>query len=440
MAILLIQALSGEGATSYSGAGEGGGVGNGSYEPTPRGNETSPTHPDLSLPPDAHHTELLKYYVSAIVNPLLCACGLLGNILNIIVLTRRRMQSAMDCPMEKAAQLGLIALAVSDMLYCLSAIPDAYISQSQTVFHGRTFWLYVQMYGPYLQNVFFNTSTWLTVLMATGRYAAICRPLHARYLVEVNGTRVAVAIVFLIWIILELPILWEYSLVEMHCPPDETSFFILDRGFFVIHLNVKTVFMYIWSIFGYFIPVIILIYCNAHLIKALKASYRMRKLYRVHSKAADPGTHITPTLIAIVCAFLLLVSPSEIIHFYYYMIDRSQVEDFSMAIVVTNVLQTLNFSLNFLLYCVVNAHFRDTWHGMMYCIWRGRGELQPSHRASGRGYAPPGALSTATTTTTLSNGKSAMLLSSTDLDQIQLKYSPNASASRLHASNNRLSA
>ena len=338
--------------------------------------------------------------------------------------------------MEKSAQLGLIALAVSDMLYCITAIPDAFISNSQTVFHGRSFWLYVQLYGPYLQNVFMNTSTWLTVLMATGRYAAICRPLHARYLVEIKGTRIAVAMIFIIWILLEMPMLWTYSVLTLNCPPDTSAFYILDHGFYARHNVFKTVFMWLWSIFGYFIPVVILIYCNAHLIAALKASYKMRKLYRVHSKATEQGAYITPTLITIVCAFLVLVSPSEIIHFYYYTIKQDSVEAFNMAIVVTNVLQTLNFSLNFLLYCVVNVHFRDTWKGMMYCIvrreyhgvsWRGSRGGAGAGRGMGRGQLSQGGgfsgvgLSSAVTTTTTTSGNNNNARIIADFDSIQMK-------------------
>ena len=140
------------------------------------------------------------------------------------------------------------------------------------------------MYGPCLQNIFMNTSTWLTVLMATGRYAAICRPLHARYLVEVKRTRIAMILIFFAWICLNIPMFWTYTIVEINCPPDKTSFYLLDQGLFVHYKFIKTVFMYIWAILGYFIPVIILIFCNAHLIAALKASFKMRKLYSVHNK------------------------------------------------------------------------------------------------------------------------------------------------------------
>jgi hypothetical protein len=52
----------------------------------------------------AGNLEELKYYLYGYVNPLLCGFGLLGNLLNIIVLTRRRMQAAMDSSMERTAR------------------------------------------------------------------------------------------------------------------------------------------------------------------------------------------------------------------------------------------------------------------------------------------------------------------------------------------------
>ena len=125
--------------------------------------------------------ESIKYILAGVVNPTLCVFGLVGNIFNVVVLSRSRMQAAMSSTtMERSAYIGLIALAVSDALYCVSALLGAVQSRQQTAFrHDELLRMYVQLYGPYLQNTFMHTGCWLTVLMATGRYAAICRPLQA---------------------------------------------------------------------------------------------------------------------------------------------------------------------------------------------------------------------------------------------------------------------
>ncbi len=44
--------------------------------------------------------------------------GILGNVLNLIVLTSKGLQKTMD-RMEKSAHCGLVAMAVSDMCFCL---------------------------------------------------------------------------------------------------------------------------------------------------------------------------------------------------------------------------------------------------------------------------------------------------------------------------------
>ena len=62
-----------------------------------------------------------------------------GNIVNILVLTRRRMKATMDCRMERAAYIGLIALAVSDSLFCLSTFPNALLGTRQTLFYTKGF-------------------------------------------------------------------------------------------------------------------------------------------------------------------------------------------------------------------------------------------------------------------------------------------------------------
>jgi hypothetical protein len=53
--------------------------------------------------------------------PVVCAFGLIGNMLNLMVLTKEKIHRSLT-KMEKSAHLGLIGLAVSDFMFCLLAL------------------------------------------------------------------------------------------------------------------------------------------------------------------------------------------------------------------------------------------------------------------------------------------------------------------------------
>jgi len=61
---------------------------------------------------------LVESIVNKAVAPAICVFGIIGNLLNLVVLTRKRLQCSMD-RMEKSAHVGLVALAVSDMMFCI---------------------------------------------------------------------------------------------------------------------------------------------------------------------------------------------------------------------------------------------------------------------------------------------------------------------------------
>ena len=77
---------------------------------------------------------------------------------------------------------------------------------------------------------------------------------------------------------------------------------------------------------------------------------------------------VTATLVAVVIFFLVLVSPSELLKFSISYIGASACHE-QMVLYVTNFMQVLNFSLNFVLYCAVNKTFRHTLHGLVCCCW-----------------------------------------------------------------------
>ena len=89
------------------------------------------------------------------------------------------------------------------------------------------------------------------------------------------------------------------------------------------------------------------------------------------------GRHITFTLIVLIVMHLLLVCPVEIMTFLGKMIltDHSMTDTFNMTLAVLNTLQALNFSVNSILYCMINAHFLRAMSRMMR---QGLGSTRPN--------------------------------------------------------------
>ena len=137
---------------------------------------------------------------------------------------------------------------------------------------------------------------------------------------------------------------------------------------------------------GILIPMLILSICNCSLIKALRRSNRMRRHFRVQPAANNSSKRITLTLIVIMIAFLILVFPSEIMDLFADQIRKNQTEVFLTVRAFANVFQIINFAFNFILYCVVNVHFRGMLLQMLPCCHKlFPGVLAKFQRSVGRG-------------------------------------------------------
>lgn len=90
----------------------------------------------------------------------------------------------------------------------------------------------------------------------------------------------------------------------------------------------------------------------------------MQSLYRAN-KPNDSGHRITPTLIALIVLFTVLVAPADFVVFAR-LVDSLSYTAFKMATMVTNLLLLTNFAINFVLYCVVKT-VRD----IVMCQWYG---------------------------------------------------------------------
>lgn len=222
------------------------------------------------------------------------------------------------------------------------------------------------------------TSTWLTVVMALGRYLAVCRPLHARGTISLKATRLTVLGVFVASLLVNGPRFFHYEVSRTPCDelvnlthrvPDHCHCVIYHQETSELYRRIMPphfVFWYgvVWSVVAILVPLAVLCYCNASLILALRRSYDVQRLCRVNGPK-NSGHRITPTLVALVLVFLVLVGPSGVLDLFRNYVLRPDASGslyywFVTAADVTNLLVLANFAVNFVLYCAVNVHFRRT--------------------------------------------------------------------------------
>ena len=110
--------------------------------------------------------------------PALCIFGLFGNILNIGILMKRLTEGVSN--IERGSTVGLIALAGSDFGFCLFTLFAALVPNDHMIFERKSLTYFMAIYGSYVINTFIKTSTAFTVILAIGRYYAVCFPLRAR--------------------------------------------------------------------------------------------------------------------------------------------------------------------------------------------------------------------------------------------------------------------
>lgn len=373
--------------------------------------------------------------------PAVSAFGLVGNVLSLLVLTKEKVNHCLT-RMEKSAHIGLIALAVSDFMFCLLALLFTILPPKETYLEPNGV-MYYRWLGSGFITFFIINSTWLIVVMAGERYIAVCHPFKARKLISLKKTKIAICLVYGICMISTIPLFFEQEIVEIICVDGSKQYTIEKRKNYSDHTR-----RMLWSIIFDFIPSIALLYFNICLVWKIKKAKKIRRemtqgqgnnlvMYRSSLKSTDDqGTHsssrsnnscneyrktdlaensliststrpgtitrhkrgsdsalnsVTATLVAVVVLFLILVSPSEVIKFIYakiYLIDwigkNKHFHYYKIILHVTNFMQALNFSVNFILYCAVNKSFRKTLQSLICICQRQRPRTQYIKRIPNR--------------------------------------------------------
>ncbi|BFZ19227.1 hypothetical protein BsWGS_22266 [Bradybaena similaris] len=134
----------------------------------------------------------------------------------------------------------------------------------------------------------------------------------------------------------------------------------------------------LWAFFGNVVPLVLLFYFNVCLCRQIYCSYQLRRHLGRQSRTRNTSNSLTLTLVAIVVLFFILVAPSEITLLTLHMTSRGMTPTRRNIEAVLNLMQSINFSVNFILYCIINPYFRKTLKHMVLCgcCWLARSKRE----------------------------------------------------------------
>lgn len=199
-------------------------------------------------------------YLQPYLTGLICFLGIIGNLLNIIVLGQHRMRKCVSS-LETTSIFGFIALSISDTLVCLWLLPKIFLPHNMIHFKTYSFSAFYQQYSHAILDIFVMLSTWITVMMGIVRFIISKYPFIAKSYVKSKR--------FITILILLLPICTACSIPSFlyyTALPFNGSYVVCPTEF---SLNKKKKLIYVVFKFlvKFCLPILLMCFCNFQLVK-----------------------------------------------------------------------------------------------------------------------------------------------------------------------------
>ena len=326
-----------------------------------------------------------KVIVEVYVVGTLCALGIAGNVLSIVVLGR-------DHTNRRTTGFMLQMLAVTDAVYLVCCLFYQTLNCAINWTHwlpaavqGR--WPYVEVYIWPIASVAQTATVWLVVVLTADRYIAICRPLHAAQYSTVSRVRSAVAAVWIAAAVYNLPRFFERVVVvvvdvsvnstspsvtsspDLVPPPTTSPGMIVDGGRAAVQRTAMRddalyVLVYktcLFFVLRFLVPFAALAFFNQRLIGAMRASDQIRQRSVGGGVKERQNTWI---LVVVVVVFVVCELPDLTLR--VWMAAESYAPDYvafpgrrlQYAVVASNLLLTVNSCVNFIIYYFMGRRFR----------------------------------------------------------------------------------
>lgn len=293
---------------------------------------------------------------------VICSIGIPLNIINIIVLTRRQMQTPINCI--------LLWLAVADIATMMSYVPFALHFYCQfsaySISSEKNSWGWMNFLLVYLN---FSSTThtiaiWLAVALAVFRHYHIRSPAKGSItrIKRLVRARFIVFVIVLVSVILMIPTYLSHKLIEVRFRDNSTGFVFQDWELGSEDIKpIKMISLLSYSILAKIIPCVLIIVYGGLLLRTLKNTIQKRRRLTGSKNGRQDPARTTIMLLVVIVLFLVTELPQGIL-----IICSLYLENFFDNIYIPlgdamDIVALINNGVNFVLYCTMSQEFRRTF-------------------------------------------------------------------------------
>ncbi|XP_076055339.1 G-protein coupled receptor dmsr-1-like [Oratosquilla oratoria] len=303
---------------------------------------------------------------------VICVLGVIANILNMIIFTRREMINSTNTL--------LTGLAVADFLVLLeyTAFAASYIRGHNALLHSHAHTCYILFHAHFAQ-VLHTVAICLTVTLAVWRYIAICKPHLNLVLCTLPRAKIVVVAAYVASPLLSIPNAFMYTINHVKEKSSNTTLYYVDfseqakaRGG-LLH----TITFWCYSVVIKLLPCLLLSVLIFHIIRAMYVAKRRKEtLINLSSPSLENERKIprvekltektTRMLLTVLLMFLATELPQGILALLSGIYGRTFFRKCYLHWgEVMDLLALINSAANFILYYILSHQFRVACRGLL---------------------------------------------------------------------------
>ncbi|XP_059054666.1 FMRFamide receptor-like [Achroia grisella] len=314
--------------------------------------------------------KLVRFVVHGVLLNAIGAGGLLGNGLSALVLSRPQMRSSVNCLLVGLAACDTVLILTSILLFGLTAI---YPYTGRLRYYYYHVCPHITPYAYPIANAAQTMSVYLTLIVTVERWVAVCHPFRAKALCTSSRARWYVLGTAAFALAYNAPKFFEaevYTSVDdgdmIYCVRPDWEF--RTEAYVAIYIH------WMYLIVMYIIPFSALAALNACIVRQVRRAQAERaRLSRVQRREIGLATMLlVVVLVFFLCNLLPLVTNS------FELFLENQLEKLDPLVKTSNLMVTINSSVNFVIYVIFGEKFQRVFL-KMFCAGRLRRRDSPEH-------------------------------------------------------------